>query len=239
VASYAARETCYNFNMQKIFAKISNFIRQNPISKWLILGFIILIIIINVISIFTKSLTPPALTDSSDLNNLVDLDKEIILEFDRSPNGVDAIFHPAIKIETKTVENILIIKPLQLLSENTDYQLELQFRDKTFANLEFKTRLMEESEIIIKDAEDTLDKAPLIKYLPLDTPKYYVAYIGPLELGIKIKQGNQASIKSEIEEWIINKGIDPATHKLTFENIESSQTDSLQPNTSKLDALTE
>ncbi len=221
--------------MPNVLTNLKQSIKNKPLIGWAIAGFIVIMLFINLIAIFTRMNTPPTLVSAPSFSELFDLNQEIVLEFDRSPEKVSVIFHPALKNELSVVGKVLIIKPLQLLNEQTDYRLELKFQEQTFQTLTFKTRLMDETEILTRDSESTLEDAPLIKYLPLDTPQYYVTYIGPRELGIRIKQGSQAAIEQAIKIWMENQGVDPATHKLTFQVLEGGSKP--QPTVSKTPLL--
>lgn len=202
--------------MPKFLSKLINKIKAQPVISAAI-GLVILIIIINLNAIFRKMLNPPQLINAPNFTQPVDLDTEFVLEFDQSPENIKVVFHPALKNEVTVAGNVLVIQPQQLLNEQTEYQLELKLRNQTINTLSFTTRVMNETEIILKDTESALEKAPLIKYLPLDTPKYYMAYIGPLELGVKIKQGTQAEIEAEVKAWIESKGMSPDSHSITFQ----------------------
>lgn len=67
-----------------------------------------------------------------------------------------------------------------------------------------------------KMVEDTLEKYPLIKYMPYSSDNFAINYLEPLELGVKIKGADVEAIKQEALQWIEDKGVDPSTHEIIW-----------------------
>ena len=61
------------------------------------------------------------------------------------------------------------------------------------------------------------ERFPLVEFLPYETEGFSIDYLSPLHLKVKIKEASQsAQIKTEVTDWMLSKGVDPATHQIDW-----------------------
>jgi len=64
--------------------------------------------------------------------------------------------------------------------------------------------------------ESTKEEYPLFEHVPYITQKTTLDYIAPLHLKILLKEDTPEA-RSQVLDWIRSKGVDPATHKIDWE----------------------
>lgn len=122
---------------------------------------------------------------------------------------------------TQTVTNLV----LGGLSKNTTYTVTVANRhtnDITSWSFTTSNEQPESSTAAFNEEQEQLkeDYYPLFDTLPYETDAIKMDYSDRLTLQVKIKKINQDKdvIKKEVEDWIREKGVDPSTHTINYEN---------------------
>lgn len=205
--------------MHSLFDNILKKIKVEPNKKTIIVGGVLLLLTINLLAIFNQWLQPPKVTKLPALDFEVALEQELVLEFNKSPQNIKLVSHPAMQFDLQVYQNTLLAKPTRLYQEATQYQIEIKHKNQTIANFSFTTKLMDETDIIRRDEVDTLATTPLINYTPYETDQFYVFYSNNFELTINLKQGTKTEAEWQIKDWMQNLGIEPNSHTLVFNDL--------------------
>ncbi len=64
--------------------------------------------------------------------------------------------------------------------------------------------------------ERTVEQYPLIRYVPYDGENFYLDYLGPLKLGVKIRRGELSEVKWQVYDWLRDKGVEPDSHEIVW-----------------------
>lgn len=60
------------------------------------------------------------------------------------------------------------------------------------------------------------NKYPLIDQTPYKTSLFEVSYVGPLKLKVVMFDKNKERIKSEVEKWMRENGVNPESHQAEY-----------------------
>jgi len=64
--------------------------------------------------------------------------------------------------------------------------------------------------------QKVITQYPLIKYLPYETSLFYVNYLGPKKLGVKLKGENKTAAKFAFFEWLKEEKIELGDHEIVW-----------------------
>jgi len=138
---------------------------------------------------------------------------------------------PQIEAPLSWQENKLVVVFRQPLSQGEEYLFELKYNGEPLYAWSYQiaellpapTPISEKGdpEVQKEITDRTTQKYPLIKFMPYESENFYINYFGPLELGVKIKKGNEAEgdkteVKWEVYDWLQEKGIDVDSHKIIW-----------------------
>lgn len=185
------------------------------------------------IKLFSVSLLKVLETDPPNAQEKVNFNKVIKITFNRnvSENEISISSSPAFIFNTKVSNQVLEIQPTELLTPDTDYNIELTSKknSKFYFVFNFKTNTetipsptgqsyLEEQKKIYEELDRlTYQEAPLFDYVPYVTENFIIDYIKPLVLQVRLKK-DTPTIRKEALDWIKGKGA-AETHKVEWKLI--------------------
>jgi len=136
---------------------------------------------------------------------------------------------PEIQFKLEKKKNVLIINLIETFLEEEKYLLELRFKNQPLYSWSYflavlPTPLPEKKagfgrgdpNAFEKIEKETLNDYPLIKLMPHETEDYYLNYVSPLILGIKLKKGEQEEVKKQVLLWLEEKAGGLEKHQLVW-----------------------
>ena len=120
---------------------------------------------------------------------------------------------------TKTV----IYQVLGGLEKNTEYTVIVSNKhSQNVAIWSFKTsnEQPESSSALAAEEQEKLNNSyyPLFDDVPYENANFRIDYTDRLALLVEIKKDNIEGIKKEVLKWIQDKGVNPSSHTITFQN---------------------
>lgn len=146
----------------------------------------------------------------------VALDTSLKIQFNREPEVLSLMAHPEIDFSlgiSHTTATLVLNQPLK---PETKYSLAVLYQEKEVFSWSFTTRELTENESVEEEVEMSKKSYPLIDFVPYETENFKISYEAPLFLQIEIKKGKVDLIKEEVLDWILSKGVNPATHKIEW-----------------------
>jgi len=169
--------------------------------------------------------------------------RNITIDFNSVPKDTDKFtinVSPTIDLTTSFTGNRMIIEFKEPLEKSAKYFFEISFAGTTLYSWSYQIKVSSvspspsplpssatPSATVSADGKgdpdarekisQELDKNyPLTSYLPYENTDFYLNYLSPLTLIVKIKKGTQEEVSEKVLAWIEEKGIDPATHTIEW-----------------------
>lgn len=120
--------------------------------------------------------------------------------------------------------NVVNVLPLGGLHENTTYTITVsdqfgkQLTSWTFLTAPTPAQSHSATRNVL-DQETNAKYYPLTQYLPYSTADFTVSeYTDHLTLKVLVNTADLAKVKTEVNDWIRSKGVDPNTHTINYVN---------------------
>ena len=113
-------------------------------------------------------------------------------------------------------KNVLALKSKQYLRVDTDYLLTISYLDKSIYNFKFKTLIQQSDPRYAQEVEVEMKKDyPMSALLPYENSEFYLVYLSPLTVQVKIKNPDLSAgeVLEEVKSWFTQNGGDVAAHK--------------------------
>jgi len=212
------------------------FLRESKMKKfWQRYWFLTLLSFLAAVAVFWKfwlfpslpptliRVTPPAGSLSTALEKM---------EIEMGPLGekqkrdLSLLTIPSLSFTTQWQNNKLIVSFQPALEEAGKYLFELRYRQTPLFSWSYQlsfpspTPVPERGDPEIKKEilQETAQQYPLIDFVPYEDENFYLNYLGPLKLGVKIKRGERRRVKWKVYEWLEEKGVDPDSHQIIWLN---------------------
>ncbi|MBU0619182.1 Ig-like domain-containing protein [Patescibacteria group bacterium] len=133
---------------------------------------------------------------------------------------------PQTQVNLSLSENqqTVIIDPVPPLHANQTYQVIVSDNNKTLDKFSFKTEELQGDPALIWERDQYIEaNFPLIEVLPYETKQFAIYGTSkPLALEVLIKQEPIDAVKVAVLNWIESQGVDPASQKINWFNLELS-----------------
>ncbi|MCL5090961.1 MAG: Ig-like domain-containing protein [Patescibacteria group bacterium] len=201
------------------------------------LRIILILAAIAIIFLGIKILLPkqeiPVIINTSPVNQQsnLSLETQIAITFDKEITLSDwqVTTFPTIKFNLKQDKNSLVILPTEKLTGQTEYKIEL--KNKQIANFLYSFSFITQKEPFIPTSTEgkgvgtpnfyqsfrqKIDNDyPLFDEVPYISQNWNITYTDALKLKVTLKK-DTPEIRQEVLDWIMDKGVDPSTHKIDW-----------------------
>ncbi len=197
---------------------------QKLLNKKYILIFSIITFIALLLSLFYKPPMPlPVVLDSKPTSGSIKVNyfDQIFFKLDQiiDPSLIKAVSIPEENWSINSDGPSLILKSEKYLRVATDYTLTLLYQDKDIYTLKFKTLSQQSDPRYAQEVGVQMKRDyPLAAKLPFENSNYYIIYLSPLTIEIKIKNSDLSAGEAleEVKSWITQNGGDVVAHKFTI-----------------------
>lgn len=159
-----------------------------------------------------KSVSPPNNSKNIPTNSIIIID----FEKDVEKYPIEVEFSPPLQTSKKVAQGKIELTPTENLQTNTTYIMIVKDKKRTIYQASFTTVSPQGSPEDVKDAEKTQrNDYPLSIYSPPDNALFYFTYIGPKQLQVFLK-GGQQNAKAEFIKWVNSLGINLSDQQVTY-----------------------